>query len=383
MAYRNYSDYINRRINHLNCCCCTGCQGPTGLEGHSGPAGIPDGTGPTGPTGAHGTGPTGPTGLVGMTGATGCTFTGPTGPTGNTGLTGLTGYTGCAFTGPTGLAGPTGFTGPTGPTGNTGATGHTGPTGAHVVHYKFSARLPRSMPDASNGAPPSTNLSCTGGFWLYPGGGASWVTFPSNVADALTVGSAIMPPSAALAWSECTGTSIGVSFISRRDLPAGNGPGAVTSQSNAPANCTVLSYLPVGLVNAIPHASFFAIRVYPHCGEIDRFGCPAGPVGMDAMNSAAYIQQVSSDPTNAASTQIPNCFCIPFTGWTGACQKWSPGLAAPPLPSALSVSIQYYDNGVARGGPLGTSSTWLTPTTLATREGSIITVDVPVIVPRP
>jgi hypothetical protein len=430
MAYRNYSDYMNRRIKHLDCCCCPGCQGPAGLEGHSGPAGIADGTGPTGPTGPHGTGPAGPTGppgltgptgcahpglmgptgitgKTGITGHTGCSFTGPTGlggpvgptgptgcahpglmgPTGITGKTGITGHTGCAFTGPTGpkdlssFTGPTGpagltghightgpkdlssFTGPTGPAGLTGHTGHTGPTGTQVVHYKFSARLPVTMVDAGGGAGGgvSENMSCTGGYWLFPGGAGQWQSPVSgSVAEALPVSRDVIPPSSAMAWAGATGQAVGVSFISSETLPQGVAP----AQSLAVPGSTVLAYLP--LSNSA--SSVFVIRVYSHCGEVDSFGCPAGT------NQTACIQQIRfPNPTADARTQIPNCFCLLIKPQAWGCVAYTPGLPfSRPTPNAISVSIQYYDNRVTLPPP----GTWQTPT--VGRDGVVVTVDIPV-----
>ena len=426
MAYRNYSDYINRRVNHLNCCCCPGCQGPTGREGYTGHHGIADGTGLTGPTGPHGTGSTGPigptgvtgptgciytgpTGLIGATGKTGmtghtgcaltghtgpvggdtgptgptgCAYTGPTGPTGMTGKTGMTGHTGCAFTGPTGPEGLPGFTGPTGPTGLTGATGHTGPTGTQVVHYKFSARLPTDMVDAGNvvggvggGFGVAANESCTGGYWLYPGGAAEWRTnTPAGiVAEALPVSRQVIPPSSAMAWTGATGTSIGVSFISSAFLPVGGG--TLNGQSSTPAQSSVLAYLPLdpGITSSV-----FVIRVYSHCGQIDSDGCPAA----GAVNQAAYIQQIGITPTNTGTDNIPNCFCqrINPVGW--GCNSYVPG--GPPtseIPNAISVSIQYYDNHASRATPTA-PGIWVTPTT-GSGEGVVMTVDIPVEVPAP
>jgi hypothetical protein len=141
MSYSDYTSYINKRVNKLNCCCLPGPIGPigatgaTGATGPIGPTGYTGPTGPTGPTGYTGyTGPIGPTGYTGYTGPIGPTgytgYTGPIGPTGYTGYTGPigpTGYTG--YTGPIGPTGYTGYTGPIGPTGYTGYTGPIGPTG--------------------------------------------------------------------------------------------------------------------------------------------------------------------------------------------------------------------------------------------------------------
>jgi len=428
MAYRNYSDYMNRRIKHLDCCCCTGCRGPTGLEGDRGHRGIADGTGPTGPTGAHGTGPTGPTGSSGLAGPTGCIYTGPTGPIGATGKTGATGNTGCAFTGPTGLTGPAGqagptgcaytgptgptgptgragatgntgcaftgptgpkglpgFTGPTGPTGLTGAIGHTGPTGTQVVHYKFSARLPRTMIDAGTpvGGPVggfgiAANQSCTGGYWLYPGGAAEWLNpTTGTVAEALQVSRDVIPPSTAMAWAGSTGTAVGVSFVSSAFLPAG--AGLPNGQSSTPINSTVLAYLPVDPPPDL-HSSVFVIRVYSHCGAVDRFGCPAavGPTP----NQGVYIQQIDRNPVLVnESDQIPNCFCLKIKDQGWGCVDWNFGGPTPQeLPNAMSVSIQYYDN-LASTGLVAPAGAWATPG--ASVGGVVVTVDIPVEVPAP
>ena len=72
MSYSNYTSYINKRVNKLNCCCLPGPIGATGPIGTIGPTGY---TGTIGPTGY-----TGPTGTAGPTGYTG--YTGPTGMTG-------------------------------------------------------------------------------------------------------------------------------------------------------------------------------------------------------------------------------------------------------------------------------------------------------------
>jgi hypothetical protein len=426
MAYRNYSDYVNRRIKHLDCCCCTGCRGPTGLEGDRGHRGIADGTGPTGPTGPLGTGPTGPTGPSGLAGPTGCIYTGPTGPIGATGRTGATGNTGCAFTGPTGLTGPAGqagptgcaytgptgpsgatgragttgptggsctgptgpkglpgFTGPTGPTGLTGAIGHTGPTGTQVVHYKFSARLPATMIDAGRGVGPiggggvPANQSCTGGYWLYPGGAAEWLNpTTGTVAEALQVSRDVIPPSTAMAWAGSTGTAVGVSFVSSAFLPAG--AGLANGQSTTPINSTVLAYLPVDPPPGLS-SSVFVIRVYSHCGAVDRFGCPAavGPTP----NQGAYIQQIDRNPSLPdQSDQIPNCFCLKIKNQGWGCVDWSPQTTPRELPNAMSVSIQYYDN-LASAGLAPPAGAWVTPG--ARVGGVVVTVDIPVEVPAP